>query len=182
MTLVEMLVGLGVATVVMAALFPSFLNLWRMQQTSFGMPGVQDDAREAAITVAQALRSATLCTSNDGAGCTLNAAAESASSNGVTVYRRNDDGTLSEIVYSTSSGNLTAQSSGPATTLYPNATLALTFYGSATYNSSSLSPYTPTNATLTNLAAVGIVATVARNGLTGTYSTLIRLRNSPMAP
>ena len=68
---------------------------------------------------------------------------------------------------------------GVATTINNDATLALVFYTGTAYNSSSLTPFTPTNATLKTLAAVGIQASVVRNGLTSSYSTVVRLRNSP---
>ena len=68
---------------------------------------------------------------------------------------------------------------GAATTINTDATLTLVFYTGSTYNTSSLTPFTPTNTTLKSLAAVGIQASVVRNGLTGSYSTVVRLRNSP---
>lgn len=163
---------------VMAAILPAMMTLWRMQKFSVSMPGVQADAQGMALRMADALRGATLCTSTD-TGCTLDAPAENATATGITVYRRNDNGTLSEQTYSVVSGEFRLVKGGVTTTFCRDAAMTLTFYGSATYNSSSLSTFSPTNATLKTLTAVGIATTVTRDGLTGSYSTLIRLRNSP---
>ena len=57
--------------------------------------------------------------------------------------------------------------------------MTLTFYQAPTYHSSSLTTYTPDNTTVKQLIAVGIATSVTRNGLSGSYSTLVRLRNSP---
>lgn len=176
--LIQLLVGTAIMVVVMGALLQVLMSLWRMTSFSTDMPGSQDDARGIALRVADAFRSATLCTSSD-SGCTLNAAIESPSSSVVTIYRRNLDGTLSELTYGVSNGNFTLSTGGTTTTFSTGATLTLTYYGSSSYYSNGLTSFTPTASTAPNLAAVGIVATTTTNGQTARFETFVRLRNSP---
>ena len=177
--LIELLIAIVVAAIAMALFFPSMLGVWKMQTLSYGMPTVDNDARGIALSLADSLRAATLCSTTD-AGCTVDAAVENATATGLTVYRRSDDGTLKKITLAVVGGAFQQQTNGGvATTINNDATLALVFYTGTAYNSSSLTPFTPTNATLKTLAAVGIQASVVRNGLTSSYSTVIRLRNSP---
>ena len=177
-TLIELLVGTAVVTVVTGALLQILVSLWRMQSFSVGMSGSQDDARGIALRLADAFRSATLCTTTD-SGCTLNAAIESPSSTGATIYQRNVDGTLSELAYGVSNGNFTLTTGGTTTTFATASTLTLTYYGSSSYYSNGLASYTPTSSTTPSLAAVDIVATTVTNGQTARFETFVRLRNSP---
>jgi len=61
--------------------------------------------------------------------------------------------------------------------------LRFTYYKIATYNAAGFAPCTspsaPSSAELPRLAAIQIDATVTQDGFTATYSTLVRLRNSP---
>lgn len=178
-TLFEVLMAIVILAVVVAVFLPTMLGTWRMQTLSFGMPTVENDARAMALRIADALRAATLCTASD-SGCTLDAAAENATTTGVTAYRRNDDGSLKRETLSVVGGTFQEQFDGAAaTTINTDATLTLVYFTGATYNSTSLTSFAPTNATLKTLAAVGIKTSVQRNGLTSSYSTIVRLRNSP---
>lgn len=184
--LIQLLAGTAVTGLVMALLLQGTVSLWQMQSDGITLPGVQDDAREIALRVADALRGATLCTSTD-SSCSIDAPVENATATGVTVYRRNDDGSLTEYAYGVTNGNFTmtvgsgsATSGGSQTTTFcTGATLTLTYYSASSYYSNGLTAYTPTNSTATTLAAVNIVSTVTRNGVTARFETFIRLRNSP---
>ncbi len=177
--LIQLLVGCAIMTVVMGALLQILVSLWKMQTFSTSMPGAQDDARGIALRLADAFRSATLCTTTD-SGCTVDAAFESASTTGVTIYQRNDDGTLSELAYGVSNGNFTLTTGGTTTTFSTGATLTLTYYTSSSYYSSGLTSYSPPSASSApSLTAVDIVATTTNNGLTARFETFVRLRNSP---
>ena len=178
-TLIEVLVAAILLAIVMAIFLPAMLSAWRMQALSFGMPTVDNDARGMALKVADALRAATLCTASD-SGCTVDAAAENATATGLTAYRRNDDGTLKKLTLSVVGGSFQMQvDSNAPVTIGTGATIALVYFTGSAYNTTSLNPFTPTNATLKSLAAVGINTSVQNNGLTSSYSTLVRLRNSP---
>ncbi|RYG24871.1 hypothetical protein EON82_09180 [bacterium] len=177
-TLIQLLVGTVLGTVVLGGVLVGFMALWNMQKMGLQMPAVQQDARQLALTIASSLRRATLCTSSD-SSCVVDAAAESASSSGITAYRRNTNGSLSKLVYSVSSGNVQVVDAGSTSILAAGGSLTLTFYQAATYHSNSLTTYTPDNTTIKQLIAVGITTSVSRNGLSGSYTTTVRLRNSP---
>jgi len=179
MALIQLLVGVIVSSIVMGLLLQGTVSLWKMQSFGVGMPGVQEDARTVALRLADDLRGADLCVATD-SSCTVDAAIESPAATGVTIYSRNDNGTLSELQYAVSNGSFTLRTdNGAPTTVCTDATLTLTYYSASTYYSNGLTAYTPTSATTKNLAAVGIVSTVTRDGLTGRFETFIRLRNSP---
>jgi hypothetical protein len=149
-----------------------------MQKMGLQMPAVQNDARQLALTIAGALRRATLCTASD-SGCVVDAAAESASTSGVTVYRRETNGSLTKLAYGVSGGNAQVTTGATTSILATGGSMTLTFYQGSTYHSSSLTTFTPDNTTIKQLIAVAITTSVTRNGLSGSYSTLVRLRNSP---
>lgn len=178
-TLIELLAAVAIFALAMALFLPGMLGIWRIQALSYGAPTVDNDARRMVLRLADALRAATLCTASD-SGCTVDAAAENASATALTAYRRNDDGTLKKLTYAVIGGDFQQQTNGGvATTINTGATLAMVFYTGSSYNPSSLTTFTPTNATLKSLAAVRIQAQVVRNGLTSSYTTTVRLRNSP---
>ena len=177
-TLIELLVSTAVGLVLMGGVLVGFTTLWNMQKMGLQMPAIQEDARQLALTLAGSLRRATLCTSSD-SGCVVDAAAESATSSGVTVYYRGTNGSLSKLVYAVSGGNAQLTSGGSTSVLASGGSFTLTFYQGATYHSSRLTTFTPDNTTIKQLIAVGITTSVTRNGMSGSYSTLVRLRNSP---
>jgi hypothetical protein len=113
-------------------------------------------------------------------------------------YRVLDAGTATSLTYYTDSsrssvsyfldgttlkrteGDLTVS---PTTVLTGVTSLRFVYYKIATYNASGFipctSPSAPTSAELNFLAAIQIDATVTQDGYTSSYSTLVRLRNSP---
>jgi prepilin-type N-terminal cleavage/methylation domain-containing protein len=178
-TLVETLAGIVVIAVVLAGLMQAFVSLWKSQNEAVGMSSAQTQAQQIAISVANAFRGAIQCTAND-TGCTVGATVESPTSTSCTIYSRNSSGTLVETNYGVTGGNYQlAVNGGTPITVYTGATLALTYYTSTTYYSTSMTTYTPTASTTANLVAVGIVASVTQNNITKTYSTLVRIRNHP---
>lgn len=179
MTLIEMLTATLAVSVIMAGLLQAFVSMWQAQTFATRMPQVQQDARQMALTLAGALRRATLCTSADSAsGCTIDAAVENTSGSGVTVYKR-VSGTLTKLTYAISGANFQLTSGGTTNTLYSDAAVGLTYYSSNSYRATNFTAYVPDSTTTKNLVSVGIQTSVTRNGITGTYFTLVRLRNSP---
>lgn len=175
--LIEVLVGVIVLGIVMAALFQIYLNIWDSNNYSTGLSETQNDAQQIATTLANAFRSAVQCTSTD-SGCTVGANTQSETSSSCTIYSRNSSGTLVQTNYAVNSGNFqTTIGSGTPTTVYPGATLTLTYYTSSTYNTNTLTSFMPTTSTASTLCAVGILTSVTINGVTGTYTTFVGLRN-----
>jgi len=175
--LIDVLVGIIILGIVLGALFQVYTNLWDSNKYSAGMSTSQIEAQQMATSIATAFRSAVQCTSTD-SGCTVGANIESASSTGCTIYSRNSSNALVETTYAVNNGNYqTTVGSGTASTIYTGASLSLTYYSSSTYNTNTLTSFTPTSSTSTNLAAVGILTSITLNGVTSTYTTFVGLRN-----
>ena len=178
-TLIELLTALVILGVLLAGLLQVITSMESANTFTSRMPTVQQDAVDVVRKLAESLRGATICTSGD-SGCSLNAAMEAPSGSAITIYRRASNGTLSLVTYRIQNGNFERVVNSAATTLVENASLSLVYYRSDGYNSNSLDVSDDPGSELSAIIAVGITATVTRNGLTGTYTTLIRLRNSPV--
>lgn len=182
-SLIELLTGLLIVGVVFSGLFTVVMRLFSAQEFNSKMPTVQQQAQQMALTVAGAIRRATLCTASD-SGCTVNAAFEGNSATGVTVYKRNSDNTLTEITYAVNSGDFqkTIGGGSPAT-IYSGTTMNLTYYTSDRYHiavNGALTAYTPDSSTARYLVAVKIDTSVTSGGYAATYSTLVRMRSGPI--
>jgi len=182
-TLMELLVGVIVTGVVMSALLTAFVTMWKAQASSVNMPVTQEEAQQMATTMATAFRSAVVCGSSD-SGCTTGATVANCTSNSCTIYSRNSSGTLVQTTYAISGGNFQETVNGVTTTVYSNASLALTYYTSTSQYATALTSYTPTSSTTSNLIAVQIVATIAQDATSSstytegnTYTTFVRLMN-----
>jgi hypothetical protein len=179
MTLMEGLVATFVLSILMIGVLQVMVGVYNDQIFSIGMPTVQENSRQMAITLANALRGATLCASTD-TGCTLNAAVTNATASTITIYTR-PSSAIVQTTYGLTGGSFFSKvGSASAVDLYPGATFTLTYYTSSGYHNTSLKTYSPTNTTTINLIAVGITTSVVDNGITGSYTTLVRLRNSPL--
>jgi len=179
-TLVELMASLIVFSVVMGALFVTFVSMWNNQAKSIGMPASQQGAEEIVYKLAGAFRAATNCLVTD-SGCVTGTPVQNTTSSGATIYSRNSSGTLVQTTYGFASGTTNYQMTTGSTTtpLAADATVSITYYTSTTYNATALTSYTPSSTTTNDLIAVLITATVAQNGGNCTYSTFVRLRNGP---
>lgn len=178
-TIMQVLIGGLVSLVVVSALFYVLVGFSKVSSTADTMAGTQFDAEAMAQRLAADLRKASLCTSSD-SGCTVDAALSGAGTSGVTVYVRNG-GNLEQRAYSINNGNFQRAIGERTEVLQTNAALTLTYYRSSTYRTSSWTTFVspPTDTEAKQVIAVGINATVTRNGVAITYTTTVRLRNSP---
>jgi len=176
-TLISLLMGLTVMGVVLIATIQIITQLYDEQAFSVNMPSVQSDAAEIANAIAARIRRAASWDDGSGSMVLTNAAASDieihASTSGHWIR-----------YYTDNSNNFYIQtdSSGP-TLLYSGVTLTLSYYqptntGSYTATGFSALGTFPTN--YSNLDAVGITVQVTRSGLSGTYVTTVRPRNSPV--
>jgi len=184
-TLTEVMVVGTIGLAVMAGAVQMFISMNTANKFSMNMPQVQSDATEIVKMIAASLREAPLCDATAGCVGTPNAAILTASSTGITIYKTAAGATIQ---YSLSGGALRKTENSVTTTLYPaTVTLNMSYlYSSGGLYSMTSDPNTQSwqnqavNASdRINLIAARITATVTRNGLTGSYSTTIRLRNSP---
>ena len=177
-TLIELMVGLIIFFVVMAALLSAFSILWKADSATANMANNQLGAKEIVVKMAESFRGAAICASTD-SGCELNSPQESASTNTVTLYSRNSSGTLVKTVYSTSSGSFTMTTGSTVTTLASNATMTLTYYSSSTYYATALTTFTPSSTTDSTVIAVQIAVTCGTGTTADAYTTLVRLNGGP---
>ncbi len=176
-TLVELMVAITITGLLFAGIFTIFVSLNGAQSFSVTMPQVQGQAQQMAMTVAGAIRRATLCGQGD-SDCTLDAALQDTATSGLTVYSRSS-GTLTPITYQVSNGDFQKIVYGTTTTVYSGANLNLTYYESSAYHANTLTAFTPTASTTPNVIGVKIVATITSGDSSATYSTIVRLRCGP---
>jgi hypothetical protein len=173
-----MLVGLLASFLVGAVLMSAMQSTVTARETVNEQNESQTNVRQPIDLMADHLRNAQLTTA------TPEKAVSAASATSVTYYT---DSAGSQVTYFLSGSNLMRTEGdatmSPSTVLTGVTSLQFTYYKIATYNAAGFapcsSPSAPTTAELPRLSAVQIDATVAQDGFTATYSTLVRLRNSP---
>lgn len=164
-------------SLVSIGLFQAMVTFYKEQDYSIKNPKIQEDARQMANLLAGAFRRSTLCTGSD-SGCTLDSSVSGFTASAVTIYTR-PSSTLVQTTYDISSGTFRKTVGNTTTNLYTGASLAITYYAAGSYNASTMTATAPGSLSGPSLAAVKIQTTITRNGFTGTYSTMVRLRNSP---
>jgi Tfp pilus assembly protein PilW len=183
-TLMEMLVVALLLGVVMGGLSQMAVSLNKINVFSTSMPTVQDDANRIVNLIANDVRSAPLCTTSSG-GKVQDSVIDTASSNALTIYTSDAGATRR---YSLTSTTFGVSDNGAAAWLtIPNvSSLAIQYctitdssYNLATLPADSSWSTSVTGSDRLKIAAIKVSATVTRNGLVGTYSAVVRLRNSP---
>ena len=176
--LVDMIVGLLLSFLVGAMIMSGMQTSIASRETVIEQNQSQTDARQPLDMMADHLRNAQLASAAP--------------------YRVLDAGTATSVTYYTDSarssvsyflsGSTLMRTEGDLTVaatpvLTGVTSLRFVYYKIATYNASGFvactSPSAPTSAELNFLAAIQIDATVTQDGYTSSYSTLVRLRNSP---
>ncbi len=185
LSMLEVSISGIVLVVLMAGLLSIFSAINGEQSFASNMPQAQYSAEQMALTIAKAIRGATLSTT--GTNYILNSAVDggssttAASSTTLAVY----SGTASSptrTTYSNSSGSVTTSTGGTTSTMYSNASVSFAYYTSSTYHTTSLgtSSTSLSAASAPSLVAVVVTSTCTVSGRTATYSTLVRLRNGPL--
>jgi len=177
-TLIECLTGIVVFGIVMAAIFTAFVGMWNNTTNTANGTLAQVSAEQVVWVFANAFQTSTICGSSD-SGCVANAAASNASTSGCTVYSRSSSGALVQNVYGMSGGNFQVTTNGTTALVAVGMTVSVVYYQSSSYNATSLSAFTPTNSTISNLIAVQITATGTQGTNTTSYTTLVRIPNGP---
>ena len=169
-TLIEVLISGLISAIVLAVFVPQFTSLYAVNNFILQSPPVFSNATDMVNLVARDLRRSALVN---------NAPITSGAASAVTIYTDTSGDT---ITYDVSGGYFRKTiTGGTAINLFSTATLTLTYYESATYNSSGLAAYAPASLSdFQQLVAVKILGTVTRNAYVGSYTTLVRLRNSPV--
>ena len=187
----ELIIAAAILIVLMGGLLSIFSAINGEQSAANNMPQAQYGAEQMVLTIAKAVRGASLATASD-TGFLLNSAVDggssstAASSTSLATYS-GSTGALVRTLYSNSSGNVTQKiGAAAATTMYSGASVTFGYYYPTTtypaYHSSALgassNALSVVNAPF--LVAVQITGTVTVSGRSSTYSTVVRLRNGPL--
>lgn len=183
-TLIELLVACVILGFVGAGFMQLSSSVNKANGFSTTMPNVQEDAIRVVNLIAADVRRAPLCSASS--GCVTDAALHTGTANSLTVYTTSAG---AQRTFSLNSGSFQAvngSSSTAATTIPDVNSLSFSYCVNSglSYNMTS-SPDSATwvssvsGSDLKGLIAVRVTATVSRGGLTGNYSTVVRLRNSP---
>ncbi len=176
MTIMEMMVGLFLLSLVMAGLLQAFITM----QSGFGFAtshsGANSDASELATRIAADLRRAALCTAKAGCGGVSMTAVDHAKADDIKIYQTSRGDTVR---YFVQNGQVYSDKGAGASVLSANSNLQFAFYQSSSYNSTGLSSFRPEGEECRGIIAVDITATVKRGNVTGSSTTTVRLRNSP---
>jgi type II secretory pathway pseudopilin PulG len=183
-TLVEVLVYGIILMIASGTVISVMLSLGKTQSEATAYPTAQSQAQDALTSVAAYLRRAPLCDQTLGCSGVLDSAVSKATSNALTIYTSATGGTAS---FTTSNGALLrAESSGTATIVPDSLTMRYQYMLSSERSytfTANAEAYTwldsLSNAEMPSLVAVKITATIVRDGLTSTQSSIVRLRNSP---
>lgn len=187
MTLIEILVSGVILGVLLTLFITLFGSMFKAQAFTSTMPSVQADTADTLNALAQALRRAPICESS--AGCTglSGSAFDVASANTFTLYRTAagpaDQFTVVNGRLRTSStvtqGSGLTGSSGTLTLSFAYLTNAGGAYLATGDPAAATWVTSVTGAARANISAVRITVQHGGGGLVGTYSTIVRLRNSP---
>jgi hypothetical protein len=176
--LVDMVAGLLISFLVGSMIMSAMQTSISSRETVIEQNQSQTDARQPLDLMADHLRNAQLSSSAPyqvvatGTATTITYYSDSARSS-VSYF-------LSGTTLMRTEGDLNATATPVLTGV---TSLQFIYYRIASYNASGFTPCTspsaPTASELQRLAAIQIDATVTQDGYTSSYSTLVRLRNSP---
>jgi hypothetical protein len=176
-TLLEVLVVAVLGSVIMGGLLQAVIGLWNSYGFTTGVAAAQRDATEIASQIAAEVRKAAPCVPKSGCGGTRGLVVTFASSTRIGFYSTPSGSTTQ---YFSQNGNVYRESGGLTNVMEENAGISLQYYQSSSYNVDGLATFTPTAQSYANVVAVQITATVTRNGVTGSDTALVRLRNGPI--
>lgn len=174
--LMDMLMGLMVSFLVGAVIMSAIQTSVSARQTVTEQNDSQTEARRPLDIMADHLRNAQLASS-----APQQVLAAGATATSLTYY---SDAARTPITYALSGTTLNRTDGGSTTVVLTGVTsLRFSYYKIASYNAAGFvactTPTAPLSTELTRLAAIQIDASVTQDGYTSSYSTIVRLRNSP---
>lgn len=178
LTLVELLIAGLLITVAGGALVGIFGMSFRVHDVVIGQNIAYSEARKGVDLMADHIRNAQL-NKNTGSGV-LNSVLHSGSLNDITYYT---DEAGTQIRYRLNGTNLERTDDSVTTVSAADVqSLTLTYYKLTSYNGTwtqTIDPNAPTAAELPTIGGVEIRVSIAKDGYTTEYKSLVRLRNSP---
>jgi hypothetical protein len=181
-TVIEMMITGVVMSIILVGILGAFSGIAQTNLMVNNLPPVHSDAMEIVNKVAAEVRKAPLCTATS--GCTTDSAVHTAGANSLTIYR---DAAGSQRTFRVNSGTFEMLNGNTVAWTSPNVT-SLTFrymtntgltYNTSTNFDAANWGTTVSTADLKGVTAIRITATTVRNGMTASYTSTVRLRNSP---
>lgn len=177
-SLVEVLISAILITVAGGALVGIFGMSFRAHDVVIGQNIAYSEARKGIDLMADHIRNAQL-NKNTGSGV-LNSVLHAGASDDI-VYYTDDAGT--QVRYRLNGTNLERTDNSVTTVTADNVqSLTLTYYKLTSYNGAwtqTTDPNAPTDLELPTIGGVEIRVSIAKDGFTTEYKSLVRLRNSP---
>jgi Tfp pilus assembly protein PilW len=182
-SLVQLVIAILVMTVLAGGILQMFSSLFKVNMMATNIPANQADAMAAINLVGAGIRKAPLC--GAASGCVLDSAIHSATANAVTVYA---DAAGTQATYSVQSGALVKVQGSTTTTYVASGVTGFSIWYCVNPDGAYNSTNTPdtigwstsvTGNDLKKIVAVKLSATITRGSTNKTYSSVIRLRNSP---
>jgi hypothetical protein len=177
MTLIELLVATAITSIVMAGLLQAVISLFSSFSFAMGLNQTVVEAGDTANQIVAAIRRSAPC--DPRSSCTENpgSALAEARSDRVTFYV---DSRGRKATYWNNAGQILFQAPDQGISVVAeDGAFALKYYQASDYNSSDLDEFTPTASTLKRVIAVQVSVSTRSNGVQDSYSTMVRLRNSP---
>lgn len=186
-TLIELVTATMCSVVVGAGLVMFARASYQAQDFTQGQTVTDSEVRHALDVMADSIRNAQAYLVQSSPA--VYSAISSAGASSITIYTDSAGDTAEYWLDTSSSPYVLRKTVGTASTVIETgvSSLTLTYYVSGgSYNASSSSwvttsnPHVPTATELPNVAAISANCTVSINGYTRQFSTLVRLRNSPL--
>ncbi|MDX2064317.1 MAG: prepilin-type N-terminal cleavage/methylation domain-containing protein [Fimbriimonadaceae bacterium] len=181
-TVIEMMITGVVMSIILVGILGAFSGIAQTNAMVNNLPPVHSDAMEIVNKVAAEVRKAPLCTATS--GCTTDSAIHTANANSLTIYR---DAAGSQRTFRLNNGTFEILNATTVVWSSPNVTSltfqyltnsGLTYNMTSSFDASSWGT-TVSSTNLKGMTAIRITATTVRNGMTASYTSTVRLRNSP---
>lgn len=175
-TIIELLIGLILTCIVLYGSAQLMTAGFVAHDRTNDMSAMHRQAREAIDTLADHLRNAQM---NTNAAFAVDSSLHEATPTSVTYYTSSAGDT---VTYELKAGALLRTADGATTAVVSGVTnLNFEYFRLTTYNSSwaAIAGTTATTGELPFIGLVKISARITVNGVTGSYETTVRLRNSP---
>jgi type II secretory pathway component PulJ len=175
-TLIEVMVVGIVMFVIAGGLLQVFTSVHAAHQSSQAIPDVQQQVTALVNELAAAIRQAQICPT--GAACVADAAVSSAGTNSISLYSYCTSAGCETILYEDIGGQIMKVWESEDIIAH-NTNIQFQYYTSPEYTSTSSTFEPVENPALAEIIAVEVSATTSRDGITATYTTVVRLRNAP---
>lgn len=181
-SLIEALVTMLVLGIVMGGLLQLAVSVNRTNTATVSNPVAQDEAVRVVNLLANEIRNSRMCTATT--GCVKDSAVATAAGKEIMIYTSSAGAKRRYLLEDDSLKRFTGDATSPDQVIPNVVNLDLKYTLSTSYNATTLADISGwgslyTAASLPQIIAARVEATVKVGGRMATYSTIVRLRNSP---